>query len=127
MIRKDALENYYTHSASLSSVNRQLCFAGIAVVWIFVVDGGSGLSTFPDELMFPLGCFIVGLSFDLAQYVVAALVWGFLHRLKEYQNVAEEEEIYAPRYINWPAIFFFWGKVIATATGYVSLLTLFHS
>lgn len=124
---KDALENYYTFSTSLSNVNRQLCFAGIAVVWVFVVKGENGSHELPSELIFPLGCFVLGLALDLCHYISATIVWGLYHRNKEKCGVSPETEFGAPHIINWPAILFFWAKVISTLIGYVSLVKLLIS
>lgn len=118
----DALNNYYAFSASLSTVNRQLCFAGIAVVWIFVLEGDSGEKILPSGLIFPLGAFVVGLGFDLMHYVSASLIWGLYHRHKEKSGISAEADFGAPHYINWPAIGFYWLKVVSCLVGYVSLL-----
>ena len=121
---KDARENYYTFSTSLSSVSRQLCFAGIAVIWVFSVDGGNGQHLLRTDLMFPLGFFVMGLALDLMHYIVASAVWGLFHRVKEKSRIGEEKDFGAPCWINWPAITCFWGKAISTIIGYIFLLNL---
>ena len=119
---KDAREHYYTHSGKLSDVNRQLCFAGIATVWIFVIKDSSGNFTFPNELFLPLGCFVFGLFFDLLQYFVSTVSWGIFHRIKEKENIGEAAEFVAPPSINWATIVFLCLKVCATLIGFGVLL-----
>jgi hypothetical protein len=119
---KDAREHYYTHSGKLSDVNRQLCFAGIATVWIFVIKDSNGNFTFPNELLLPLGCFVFGLFFDLLQYVFSTASWGVFSRIKENENIGEEAEFVAPPSINWAPIIFFGLKVCATLIGFGVLL-----
>lgn len=52
----DCREHYYTFTASLSAVSRQLSFAGIAVVWIFVQKNENHFMI-PDGMIFCLLCF----------------------------------------------------------------------
>lgn len=113
----DAREHYYTFSATLSNVNRQLCFAGIAVIWIFVTKEADGNYTLPSNLLFPLGCFVGGLTLDLLHYFVASASWGIFHRIKEKSEIGEDTEFVAPRQINWAPNILFWSKSILTLLG----------
>lgn len=123
----DARDHYYTFSGKVSDVARQLCFAGIAVIWIFAVgDSVSGFSL-PAELIWPLTFFILGLAFDLLHYLIAAASWGIFHRVKEKQHIGEDTDFGAPAYINYAPLTFFWGKAIATLVGYGQLLSAIAS
>jgi len=124
---EDARQHYYTHTASLSSVNRQLCFAGIAVVWIFAVEGADGAYSLPTSLVIPLSCFVLGLAFDLCQYIISSASWGLYHRHIEKSGIGEEADFGAPRQINWAPNLFFWLKPCATLIGYISLLVILAS
>ena len=123
----EAREHYYYFSGKLSDISRQLCFAGIAVVWIFAVKEGSSSYHLPPELLWPLGFFVFGLALDLLHYGVAAASWGIIHRLKESSGVGEEADIRTPAKINYVPVTFFWAKVCATLIGYVLLLSAFVS
>ena len=123
---KDARENYYFLSGKLSDVNRQLCFAGIATIWIFVVKHPNGSFGMDAKFLLPLVCFIIGLTFDLLHYIFASASWGIFHRFKE-KNHKEDEDFLAPSWINWPPLIFFWVKVFATLFGYGTLLKIFIS
>jgi hypothetical protein len=117
---KDTRENYYYFSQKTSEIVRQLGFAGIALIWIFRT-GGDGKQTIPSELIPPIGLIVIGLTFDLLQYIAGALSWGIYNRYKEKIGTNENREFLAPRQINWPTIFFFWAKTIAMVTAYIFL------
>lgn len=122
---KDAREAYYEYTGKLSDVNRQLCFAGIAVIWIFAVKEDSGGVTISSQLLLPLGCFVLGLTFDLLQYTVQSVSWGVFHRSKENSGISEEDEIGAPAWINWAPDWLMCLKVLFTLLGYIALLVYF--
>ncbi|WP_413113835.1 hypothetical protein [Thaumasiovibrio sp. DFM-14] len=117
---QDCREHYYTFSASLSSVSRQLSFAGIAVVWIFVQKEGNQY-IIPDSLVSCLIFFVLGLASDLFQYMYASAAWGLFARRKE-KSCGNEASFKAPWYINLPTLTFFWIKAILVIIGYVNLL-----
>jgi len=52
-----------------SEINRQLAFAGIAIIWVFRTDSG-GRQIVPEELFLPGLLLVLSLSFDLLQYVI---------------------------------------------------------
>ncbi len=119
---EDSRGYYSRHSTSLSAACRQLAFAGIAVVWIFVIkkDGQVAIS---QNLLVPLSFFVGGLAFDLIQYMYASAAWGIYNRIKELQSdITIETEFKAPKVINWPTNLFFWAKSIAVVFGYYFLL-----
>lgn len=119
---KDARENYYYFSQKTSEIVRQLGFAGIALIWIFRTEV-NGKQTIPGELIPPIGLIVIGLTFDLLQYIAGALSWGIYNRYKEQIGTNENAELFAPRQINWATIFFFWTKTIVMATAYIFLLS----
>ncbi|ELV8595256.1 hypothetical protein [Vibrio fluvialis] len=116
----DSREHYYTATGSLSTVARQLAFAGIAVIWIFVQKQGTQY-IIPQSLLWPLYLFVLGLAFDLLQYVYASAAWGIFSRSKEL-SVGPETKFKAPPYINWPTNVFFWLKSSALILAYGALL-----
>ena len=73
----DARGHYEYHSGKVSEVCRQLGYAGIAVVWIFKVDG---VNAVPQPLVLPTVMLVAALALDLLQYVYAAIAWGVLNR-----------------------------------------------
>ena len=118
---KDAREFYYFNSGKTSDLVRQLGLAGLAVVWIFKYDV-LGVPKIPAPLLMPLVLIVCGLALDLLQYAVATGIWGIFQRTKERAGVSEEAEFTAPPQFNWPALIFFWLKVISIGAAYYFLL-----
>ncbi len=90
---------YEDLSGTASGVNRQLAFAGIAVIWVFRHGEGAGCSI-PDDLVAPLLCFTLALAFDLGQYVCGALLWHWFYRCHERNGVKQDGDIVAPTWKN---------------------------
>jgi hypothetical protein len=119
----DALKAYQDRSATASTVARQLAFAGIAIVWVF--SGASpinGKLSVPQDLL-RVGFFLViALACDFLQYVWGALAWGVFHRSKETNlHSSPQTDFLAPAWINYPAIAFFWAKLVMVMLAYVLL------
>jgi hypothetical protein len=117
----DAREAYHDHTKALSEVNRKIAFAGIALIWIFKGESGA-VQTIPKPLLLPDFLLVVSLACDFGQYVSASLSWGTFHRVMERKLKSKDREFLAPSWLNWPAILFFWGKVIACAFAYVLII-----
>ncbi|MFW5431165.1 MAG: hypothetical protein ACKE5Q_00095 [Methylophilaceae bacterium] len=115
---------YYESSSSASSVSRQLALAGIAFVWIFKTNGVNGY-VLPNALVWPSICLIVSLGADLLHYVSGSIIWGKFHRHHELKrlSITEDPDLEAPSYFNWPAIFFFYLKMLAVLVAYGFLLS----
>lgn len=113
--------HYYEFSGRLSDVTRQLCFAGIAVVWILTGGDSGGVQAVVNGPVVPLVLFVIALAFDLLHYAVATFSWGILHRWYERFGSADTDDVAVPRWINWTPIAMFWGKVTATISAYLIL------
>jgi hypothetical protein len=118
---KDARDNYYFYSGKTSDLVRQLALAGIAVIWIFKFDV-QGIPKIPEALSLPLTLIVLGLSFDLLQYVLATTIWGIFQRKKELSGIDEETAFLAPEQFNWPAITCFVLKTVSVMVAYGYLL-----
>lgn len=118
----DHKSSYYDHTASASSVARQIAFAGIAFIWIFKRES-TGSITLPTELLWPAILLILGLTSDLLQYFSASAIWGVFHRTKEKQGIKQNEEIQASIYLNWPSLAFFWIKLFSITIGNILILS----
>jgi hypothetical protein len=120
---KDAREYYYALSGKASDAARQLAFAGIAVIWVFKADAGPGKLGVPQGLHWAGLCLVVSLALDLLQYAIGSAVWASFHRLQEQKDaIAADTEFEAPRWLNWPALAFFWGKIGAVGIAYILIL-----
>lgn len=70
-IRKD----YERYSTNVSSLNRQLIFAGLAIIWLFRIPE-KGTASIPTELVDSLFFFVFSLCSDIFQYVTQSLIWA---------------------------------------------------
>ena len=117
-----AKEEYYYFSGKLSEINRQYCFAGIAIVWIFAQRIPEGLASLDQPLIITLIAFLLSLALDLMQYIYGSIAWGLFHYRNDTDDRTPETHIDGPNEtINWPTIVFFWTKVLAALTGYLVL------
>jgi hypothetical protein len=115
-------ESYYTLSGKASDVCRNLSFAGVAICWVFKY--GEPIPKLPKELLLPLAIFAIGLAFDLLHYLIATALWGSFTRINEkrFSNKSTDPDVKASKYMNWPALIFFWSKAIAVCIGYVFII-----
>lgn len=108
----------------LSDINRQLAFAGIAVIWIFKVQIGDKL-TIPDELILPLIFIVSSLCFDLMHYLYGSIAWTIFHRVKENalsnKKIDKTADIKAPKWIPNLTYVFFFSKVATNIIGFIFL------
>ena len=118
----EAREAYYGYSGSVSTVARQLAFAGIALVWVFRVPSEDTV-ILPGALWLPTILLILGLALDMIHYLVSAAVWGVFHRISEKRHPDEpDREVDAPAWLNWPGLAAFWGKAFSIASALLLLL-----
>ncbi len=130
MTIEEARKAYYDASASVSSICRQLCFAGIAVVWIFRNPAAPTKDKLDADLLWPIGCLVVSMIFDLGQYTAKTLIWGIYARSREHeQNVhpGTAKDKMVPVWYNAAPLVFFWGKVGACFAGYVFIFALIYN
>ncbi|MDA1312484.1 MAG: hypothetical protein O2968_04025 [Acidobacteria bacterium] len=126
MTRDDCLKAYRDFSGQTSDNVRRLCFAGIAIIWVFKAQAGTPGSTdlrIPSILLWSGICILVSLVLDFLQYLYGTIAWGMLHRLKEKAGTPMQTDFKAPAAINWPTNSFFLGKVLFVAVGYALILS----
>jgi len=75
-------DDYYYFTGKLGDINRQIAFAGIAIIWIFKKEDGENIILCKD-LIFPSILFAIALACDLLQYIYQSLTWAIFYRLKE--------------------------------------------
>lgn len=117
---KEIIDNYYDTTATLSSINRQMAFAGIGIVWIFTTVKDASI-TIENTLLWSLLCFVISLGLDFLQYLYRSILFGSIHRIYEkkyYTNDVLEEDIIYYAWYNYPMYFFFYIKLISIIVGY---------
>ncbi|HXX43013.1 MAG TPA: hypothetical protein VEI58_12205 [Chthoniobacterales bacterium] len=120
---EEAKKAFYDASATLTENTRKLCFAGIAIVWIFKVgDKNAGGVPFAAGLLWPLGAFVMALALDVLQYFYKSTIWWLYYACKHKQGTSDDSEIDPPRLINFLTFVFFYGKVLFCGYGFYRLL-----
>ena len=122
MMKLDEIRKAYEDlSGSLSSVVRQINFAGIAIVWIFV---GKETETVPQHLYNACTFLVISIILDVLQYFVGTLCWHMCYLFKHEKNVADKNiDVHESEWINaipWLCIY---AKTIVTAIGYGYILS----
>lgn len=124
-----AWDTFYEKSGQTSSINRQISYAGIAVLWILASNDASQILSNP-SLLYPALCFVAALGFDFLQYFSASVVWQLYCKYLEkkdkagdFYGSAETAETYRhPKFINLVAEICFFAKCTFLLAGYVFLV-----
>ena len=126
MILKDVLESYKKKTGTASTISRQLGFAGIAIIWLFVSQYGE-IFNIPNELILPAILIVISLAFDLLQYVVGGLIYGIFNTIKKWKGINLNSEVVFPGYLNYPGLTFYWLKIITIFIAYILILSFLSS
>lgn len=116
---KDVREAFNDVSGRASDIARNLCFAGLALIWLFSGENPEGIS---HSFKTPIYLFVFALGVDLFQYIAQAIMIGWQNYKLE-GKVANESE-YATKYhkapdsIEWVYWFLFLVKIILTFLAY---------
>jgi hypothetical protein len=110
---------------SLSEINRNLAFAGIAIIWIFK-SNESSIPHIDSKFLTPLLLITISLAFDIFQYLYSSIIWTWFHKSKENKGVQDDDEIDAPSWYPIPSYILFYSKVILNLSGFIFLLVLLH-
>lgn len=113
-------EDYYFFTGKLSDINRQIAFAGIAIIWIFKKMDGNSISL-DQDLILPAVYFVVSLAFDMIQYIYQSLTWSIFYTYHKRKGKSEDKKIKSPEYLNAPAWLFFAIKVILVILAYFKI------
>ena len=119
-------ETYRECSGKASEVTRTLALSGVALIWVFAIQGDSGYKL-PRGLLWPSVLIVLTLLLDLLQYVFHSLIYGAYARILEHRETSEDTELAAPPWFNWPALVCFWSKLGTIAWAYAVLLRFLWS
>lgn len=113
----EARTAYEDASGKLSDTNRQLCFAGFGIIWLYNMSDGE--IKVPQELYLPGVLLIISLVLDLAQYAYTAIRWQVFYDKHTLPDKDEEKITFVePKHINTPNWTFFALKVSFMLTAY---------
>lgn len=111
---------YEDLSASASNICRQLCFAGIGIIWIY--NKAKDSVSIPDELQTPLFLLVISLSIDILQYVIGSILWYYVYLHNRKSDVSEEDtEVYESEYLNILTWLFWCAKIVVMGVAYFQL------
>lgn len=121
---KDYIDAHTEFTQIASNVNRQLMFSGIAVIWLFKYTDDTSKFNLPSILLIPLLLLVLGLIFDLFQYIAASIIWYVFYReLEKDPKIDKTTEIESsPNNVIFLNIFFY-GKFVCIIAAYFFIIS----
>lgn len=113
-----AREAYEALSGKTSDIARQLCFAAIALIWLFKA-GTASSPLIPANLLGAALFVFLALFFDLTHYLLGTIIWFTYFRRKERAGTSADQDFLAPASLNWPTWILFFLKVACTVVSYL--------
>lgn len=114
-------ETYEMFTGKLSDINRQIAFAGLAIIWVFKQTNGMQISICND-LVLPSIFLAVALGCDMIHYIYQSFAWAIFYGNKEREGISEDEDIDAPRWINIASWLLFCSKILSVIIAYVLII-----
>lgn len=119
---------YEARSKTLSDINRQIAFAGIALIWIFKKTEQSGDFILCHELVLPAFILILGLGLDMLQYIYQSIAWYcFFRKQEKINNNNLETEVLAPLWMSSISWGIFGLKIVAIIVAYIFISTYLYN
>lgn len=110
-------EDYYTFTGKLSDINRQIAFAGIAIIWIFKKTTSIEMLIDP-QLVLPAVLIIAALAVDILQYIYQSITWAIFYTYYKRKGKLEDEVINSPESLNYASWGLFILKVLLVIIAY---------
>lgn len=115
-------EEYQHYTRDITEHGRKLGFAGVAICWIFKLSD----FTYPGPVLNAMALFVLYFIADLFQSFSGALTVRFFTEHKEAKMSKETEklegDIDKPRWVDYPAFFFFVLKVLLLLAAFAFLV-----
>ncbi len=113
--------NEYT--AKASELTRQLCLAGIAIIWLFK-KSDTNEPLLEKYLLIPLIFLSIALLVDLSQYIIAGNIWITFFRKKEKEFIDSDidPDVKAPDNLNKVIYVCYYVKIILMAFSYFFII-----
>lgn len=119
---KDALGHCDFYSEKASDIGRSLCFAGIAIIWLFKIDR-AGAQKLPIFLLLPSLALALSLLCDFLQYLYGTIAWDIFHDRKEHEEGMDDEKVfYVPKKLLAPMTWLFNIKLAMVLLAYLLLV-----
>ena len=118
-------EEYQHYTRDLTEHSRKLAFAVAAICWFFKTPE----ITFPPAIFWSLGLLVCFFVFDVLHYFTGAFTLRFFieyHEKEHFERTGTElRELPKPRWVDYPATFFFVLKTLFLMASFVALGTEF--
>jgi len=114
-------QDYYTFTGKLSDINRQIAFAGIALIWIFKRNDVENV-VICHQLVLPAILLAIALGADISQYIYQSITWAIFYRYHEKRTDNDDAEVSAPSILNYPSWMFFIIKVALVLIAYLFII-----
>jgi nucleoside permease NupC len=125
---QDFLDDVYLYSENASTVNRQLSFAGIAILWIYKNPENSPV-VLVSELVLPLLLWVISLGLDLIQYLFGTIAWLIFFERKEKKfnskDLKNPNNLTSPIWITRTIDVIFVFKCLTNIVAYCELIKFF--
>lgn len=111
---------YEDATDTLSNLNRQLCFAGFAIIWIF--NGSVNGFTIPKILFISGFLLCLSLSIDVLQYICTTAIWYFYYlRQRSLHAYCDEDNatVQEPEWYNIVSWILFCLKIVIMIAAYI--------
>lgn len=119
----DIRDDYYTYSGKLSDISRNMCFAGIAVIWALRLgEAGSSGIPYSDKLLTPLVYFALSLAMDFIQYAWSTAATGIVNSVYWKKHKDNDVEVEFPSWLNHISILLFFIKLLFSFIGIAALI-----
>lgn len=114
-------EAYEELSGKLSSIVRQLAFAGIGIIWIFRMTNSDNSISISKDFSLPLILLVLTLILDVLQYFISTVIWHSFYHINYRKNPNEDREMNENESWNIPCWVIFYFKVVVLITAYIFL------
>lgn len=129
MLLSEYRKRSHEYTAKASEITRQLCLAGVAIIWLFKSTDDKQVlaqATKPilePYLVWPLFFLSLAMVCDLAQYVVGGIIWISFFRKKEKEFPNSDPDIKADDSLNKPIYALYYIKISLMILAYFFIVT----
>ena len=118
-------DRYVAYTRDVTEHSRKLAFAAAGICWFFKTPE----ITFPPAILWCLTLLVVFFILDVLHYFIGAFMirWFLEREEKKHWEETEEElkEVLKPRWVDYPATFFFVLKTFVLLASFGALVTEF--
>jgi hypothetical protein len=126
------LDEFYEDTGKLSEILRNLCFAGIGLIWIFK-NSDNAEHLLPSLLVTPLRFIVLSLAADVMQYIWRAVNIYIHYKILDSKHINKKisdeaiEDVIMPDYIPLGTWIFFIGKLVLIIIAYLQIYSFLSS